>query len=875
MRIEHPERVERTMSSHPLTLCAIALLASLSTARTVPAAELISRTDLSSHVSADGPSSGPFAVSADGRFVIYASRAGNLTSGDINGRRDLFVQDRSNGAVERIDTGDDVAAEISAIGVAGISADGRFVVFNSSSAALAGEPTNGNGQVFRLDRSNAALTVLSRGTDGLAGNGSSTTGNSSADGRFSVFSSFADNLPGGAVTVEQIYVHDANDGSLRRVSITSGGAAGNGNSRRPKISADGRYVLFLSEASDLIVGDTNFREDLFLHDLQLGTTQRASVSTTGAQLAEPSPIPGVRFFGLTCSLNHLSADGRYAIFASRTAIDPADTNNIPDVYRFDRDSGTTTRISADLPPLMDAYNQCPTISADGHRVAWLVAGADPAGPAFEYHVRDDGSAQRLVLRHATIDNPASDFMLTLSGDGSGLFFANGDLMPERREARVFRVSATTSAVQVVSEPPPSSFGPYANDHSNDRYQAAGNAVSPSISADGRYVTFASQASNLVAGDTNGVADVFVHDRLTRTMRRISLRSDGSESNCSSGAPTITADASHVVFGSCGALAAPATGTQNEIYRYAIATDTVELVSVDASGARADGASESPHVSADGTVVAFASCATDLTSTAMTGCQGYTRHLPSATTALISRNDAGTPATNPAGRRIQSLRVSASGRFVAFASYALNLVSGDTNGQADAFVHDRTTQTTVRVSVASDGTQSNTGAFPYGVSDDGRRIVFTASGVSNLVPGMTTAQTRVFLRDRATSTTRLIAVPGDTEHGGDWPFLSDDGLRLVFVSTTADSGMSASDDRGRGKVFLFDDTDGSYRPLTWYPVPAAAGLTQAPQLSANGRFVTFNSTRTDLDPSDGNGAFTDVFLIDLDEHLFADGFDSAR
>jgi Tol biopolymer transport system component len=850
------------------------LLAAAAASAAAPAAELVNRTGIAAHIDADGSASGPFGVSTDGRFVIYASRAGNLVAGDINGRRDLFVHDRTTGVITKIDTGDAIADEVPITGTAGVSGDGRFVVFGSRAAALVNEPTYGVGQAYRLDRSTGTVTLLSRGLDGLAGGSPSSLGNISADGRFSVFSSFAANLTGGTSSRDQIYVHDANSGALRRVSVTGSGTAGNGNSNRPQISADGRYVLFMSEASDLIAGDTNFREDLFLHDLQLGTTQRASVSTTGAQLAEPSPVPGVRFFSLSCSLNNLSADGRFVIFASATAIDPSDTNHLPDVYRFDRISGTTQRISADLPASLLAYNQCPTIAADGQRVAWLVAGAGPAGPVFEYHVRDDGNPQQLVLSHATPESPASDFSLALSGDGNGLFFANGYLTPESRHTYVFRVDTTNGDLERVSTTPPSSYGPYANDHSNDFSQGAGNAVSSSVSADGRYVAFASQASNLVVGDTNGVADIFVRDRRTGTTQRISRRADGLESDCASGAPTISTDASTIVFVSCGALAAPATGTQQEIYRYSLATGAIELVSVAANGARADKASSSPHVSADGHIVAFASCATDLTATPLAGCHAYVRDMSSSSTMLISRNDAGEPAANPPNGRTQSVRVSGSGRFVVYASAAPNLVADDTNNNYDAFVHDRDTATTRRASVASDGSEGNASAFPYGVSDDGERIVFT-SDATNLATDTTPARIRVYLRDRTASTTRVLAIPGDAEKTGGWPFLSTDGLRVVFINATADSGMSAFDDRGRAKLFLFDDADDSYRALTWYAAPAAPGATEAPRLSADGRYVVFNSTRTDLDPADGNGAFTDVFLIDLDEHLFADGFEPSR
>ncbi len=834
-----------------------------------PPAELVSLTDIAARIEADGSSTGPFGISPNGRFVLFASTAGNLVSGDINGRRDLFVHDRTTGDVARIDTGED-APELAVLGAAGVSDDGRYVVFDSRSASLVNEPTNGVDQVYRLDRSNGTVTMLSRSSSSGAGVSSSNAGNVSADGRFSVFSSAASNLPGGTSPYEQIYVHDANDGSLRLASVAAGGAAGGGNSSRPQLSADGRYVLFLSEAENLIAGDTNFREDLFLHDLQSGMTQRVSVSTTGAQLPEPSPTPGVRFFSLGCSLTNLSHDGRYAVFATSAAVDPADSNGLPDVYRFDRTTGATQRVSADQPPGQFAYSQCAAVSADGQRIAWLALDSVAGAQLFTYYIRDTGANQHAVHSHTAPELAPTESSLALAGDGSALIFASSHVEPDRREAQLFRADTASGTVQAIGTTPPSSVGPFANDHSNDRFQGAGNAVSASVSADGRYVAFASQASNLVAGDTNGAADVFVRDRQSGTTRRVSVQDDDGESTCASAKPTLSADARFVVFDSCGALAAPASGTQREVYRYTLASGLVELVSIAADEGAADGASEGAHISADGRFVAFTSCATDLTSTSISGCQVYVRDLQSAATSLVSRNDAGEPALNPANGRMQSVRISASGRFVAYASRAPNLAAGDTNNQADAFVHDRDNATTYRASVTTNGAQGDWGSYPYGVSDDGERIVFTSLS-TNFAAGATSARARVYLRDRSAAATRVLALSGDAEKSGDWPALSADGRRIAFVTAATDSGMSAFDDSGRAKLILFDDADGSYRPLTWYAAAAAAGAIEAPRFSADGRFVVFNSTRSDLDPADGNGAFTDVFLTDLMDRLFADDF----
>ena len=188
----------------------------------------------------------------------------------------------------------------------------------------------------------------------------------------------------------------------------------------------------------------------------------------------------------------------------------------------------------------------------------------------------------------------------------------------------------------------------------------GNDVSSvlSISADGRYVAFTSNASNLVPGDTNGFGDIFVYDRQTDTIERVSVASDGTQGNDRSVAPSISADGRYVAFVSYASNLVPGdTNGASDIFVYDRQTDTIERVSLAADGTEGDRASDSPSISADG-------------------------------------------------------------RYVAFVSYASNLVSGDTNGETDVFVYDRQTDTIERVSVASDGTQAN--GYSHTTLDQRRR-----------------------------------------------------------------------------------------------------------------------------------------------------------
>lgn len=827
--------------------------------------ELVSRTDIPAHIEADGSAIGPGDVSASGRFVVFASTASNLVDGDRNGIADLFVHDLDTGATERVNVASDGSeTDGSAYFRAGVSDDGRYVVFSSADATLVTEPTFGREQVYRRDRVAGTTQLLSRGSNGLAGDFSSTMGNISADGRYSVFYSSA-NLNSMPTGYPQVYRHDAVSNTLELVSATPAATPGSHMSWNPQVSDDGRYVVFLSFATDLVAGDTNARMDLFLRDMQLGTTQRASVSSDGSQVMD---LGSIEYF-LSCSVNLVSGDGRYVVFATEAAADPTDTNGAPDIYRFDRVAGTTQRISHTVGTVAPYINNlCPTISADGERIAWWShAGYYMLGTSALY-LRDLGAGTlRPLLTHAMPNPLFVDSMLALPGDGRGLFFTSSILMPGGRYSQLYRFDTDSNLLARLGGSPASAFGPFANDHSNDTMQPVG-VGGASASADGRFIAFASLASNLVVADTNSVADIFLRDRMTGTTQRISARSDGSQSNCASEAPSIDPDGRYTVFTSCGALAAPAAGTQREVYRYDRITAGIELISVGPAGQRANGDSYDTHLSNDGRIVGFASCATDLLAGATTSCQAFARDMLAGTTQLISRN----AASQPADRPVRGVRVTGSGQYVLFNSAATNLVAGDTNNQFDVFAHDRAGQITQRVSIASDGSQGNSGAFLGNASWSGRQIVFTSTA-TNLAPGTTTARNRIYLRDLDALATSLIAVPGDTNKSGKWPSLSADGTRVVFVNDGANSGMSSFNDSGRDKLYLFDQPSGSYRALTWFERAGSDTFTNTPRFTADGTKIVFDSTRADLVKDDGNGAFTDVFLLHLADGIFADDFEA--
>jgi Tol biopolymer transport system component len=423
-------------------------------------------------------------------------------------------------------------------------------------------------------------TRVSVASDGTQGNGDSgDSGTSiSADGRFVAFYSDASDLvPGDTNTASDVFVHDRQTGQTTRVSVASDGTQGNYESRYPSISADGRFVAFDSSASNLVPGDTNGYRDVFVHDRQTGQTTRVSVSGDGTQGNSNTGFP----YGPS-----VSADGRFVAFdSSASNLVPADTNGYRDVFVHDRQTGETTRVSVSSNGTQgDSGSYDPSISADGRFVAF-----------YAY-------ASNLVF-----------------GDTNGL----EDIFVHDRQTGVTeRVSAPTTGGG----------------------QSKGESYYPSISADGRYVAFWSYASNLVLGDTNGCDDVFVRDRLTGQTTRVSVSSDGTQGNSYSYGPSISTDGRYVMFHSYASNLVPDdTNACGDVFMRDRQTGETMRVSVSGDGTQGNGESRYPSISADG-------------------------------------------------------------RFVAFDSSASNLVSGDTNGYRDVFVHDRwVTGTISLIKAQPDGT----------------------------------------------------------------------------------------------------------------------------------------------------------------------------
>ena len=266
-----------------------------------------------------------------------------------------------------------------------------------------------------------------------------------------------------------------------------------------------------------------------------------------------------------------------------------------------------------------------------------------------------------------------------------------------------------------------------------------------MSPDGRYIAFSSHANNLVADDTNGFQDVFLRDQLNGTTERISVASDGSQGNRRSAGQSISADGQTLAFVSeASNLVAGDTNDFTDVFVHNRVSGTTERVSIASNGAQAiGGRSGGMEISANGQVVAFSSTATNLVSGDTNNYTDVFIHDRSnASTERVSLNYDGTQL----GDDSYSASISADGRYVAFFSYAHSLDIGNVDWwYSDVFVYDRLTSTTELISLSSEGVQSNEESYNATISADGRFVSFE-SYAPELVPNGS-YRYDVFVRDR--------------------------------------------------------------------------------------------------------------------------------
>lgn len=366
----------------------------------------------------NGASHAP-SISGDGRFVVFHSLASNLVAGDANGELDVFVRDREAGTTELVSVATGGAQANSISYDTAITPDGRIVAFQSFASNLVDGDSNGAVDVFVRDRAAGTTERVSVATGAVEANGGSAVPAISADGRLIAFQSQASNLvPGDANGAWDVFVHDREAGTTERISTATGGVEGDGDSLGPEISADGHHVAFYSRASNLVPGDRNDAEDVFVHDREARITERVSVTVAGAEGDLGSFVPTI------------SADGRLVAYESfATNLVPGDANAETDIFVHEREARTTERVSvaADGGEL-NGRSMRAGVSADGRLVAFdsyasnLVPGNPEEG--VDVYVRDRGPA--IGVGSLTAGGPADELSISGWASFSGAVVASSD-----------------------------------------------------------------------------------------------------------------------------------------------------------------------------------------------------------------------------------------------------------------------------------------------------------------------------------------------------------------------------------------------------------------------------------------------------------------
>ncbi len=862
-----------------------AVLIAITAGITLPAMagpfELLSAADPTqgSTAAGNGDSWAPM-VSPNGRYILFASAANDLVLITNNPptpisspfKLNVFLRDRTKGTTTL------VSANFAGLGggnggslPADVSADGGYVAFESSASDLVPGDTNNANDVFVRDLTNGVTRLVSAGVDGSVGNGASHSATMTPDGRYVAFVSAASNLVLDDTNgIPDVFIHDLQGGSNILVSVgavSAGAVLGymTSSSESPDITPDGRYVAFFSTATNLVPGVQTVAE-VYVRDVVGGTTRRASANGRVALSSAQGTTNGVcynhiisadgQFVGYEVSrapgssvltpgiiLRHNMSSGQTDV-VSTNAFVPAmpyeDIHNLemtPDgrfiafvantngtsgattcIHVWDDQTGTATLASGNLSQAVPAKSLCdkPVLSTNGQFVAFLSSATNMVTNAIlgDFHAyRRDLQAGVTVLLDADANGVGSplnpETLLGLSADGRLAAFecAEGSLVPANREhgSDIFLRDVATGAGELISARDPALYPLTPNGSST--FSAC------SFSADGRYLTFASEANNLVSNDTNTCRDVFLRDLAAGANALVSADTNGFSGGGLSTEPSISADGRYVAFISgANNLVAGDINNAADVFVRDMQAGATTLISLKVGGsAPGNKHSYSPVISGNGRYVMFLSKATDLASGSFSGAENlFVRDLQMGATYALTT----------AG--VVSASMTPDGQYVSYITAA--------TGSGTLYVWDSPTKTKTTITTAS-------GLATVMISPDGNRIVYSATA-------------GLHLRDRVESTTTSIGPALSGSHPG--LRFSGDSRLLVYTRLVNNTNQ----------VYLYD-CQAATSLLVSHRHDAVVGATGAsdwPDISPDGRFVAYRSAATDLVAGATNG-IPAIFLYD--------------
>ena len=895
--------------------------------------ELVSRAAGTTTTQANGDSFNP-AISGNGQFIAFLSLATNLVPGqiDTNQSYDVFLFDRLSGITQLVSRAAGTTTTTSSHGSGNyqgspeISTDGRWIAYDGFSTDLVpGQTdTNNSWDVFLFDQLTGITHLVSKaaGTSSTTGNHYSQRPALSSDGQILTFQSLSTNLVDGQVDTNQdidIFVFDLRSGITQLVSRATGTTTTTANQSshsyiKSGISADGQWITFSSHATNLITGqiDTNRTSDIFLFNRLSGITELVSHHAGAIN----STCDGFSFY------SSLSSDGSWVVFQSSGSNLVSNQMNARigdygDIFLYNRLSGVTqlvSRAAGTSTTTGNRQSRSPEISANGQWVVFqsfatnLVPGQATSisynpGATFVYD-RVTETTKLAGLDSASTPTTGNGYSRepAISADGNWIAFDSTatnliEGITDIPNPDVFLVDRNTMTPTLVTRHFPGAASQTGLGKSTLDFMWRPRLFElarwtsenrQSMSSDGRYIVFSSDAPNLVPGQIRTSYysyNIFVRDQVTQTTTLVS-RADGTtvtEGNEYSNVPAISADGRWIVYTSLATNLVPGQIDVNQkpnIFLYDRLTGITEIVSREAGTTATAGNSDSrtPAISADGRFIVYSSQSVNLVPDFIDQTPEnddiFVYDRLTRTTELVSRA-AGTTATTGNGASF-SPAISDDGKFIVFQSRATDLVSGQTTvnaGQSDIFVVDRETKTTTLVSRAA-GTTTTTGnnwsRLPK-ISATGQFITFI-SIATNLVPSQTDTNggSDVFVFDQASGFVQLVsrAVGTSTSTGNGYslnPAISGDGNFIAYSSLATNLVSNQSDTNGELDVFVFNRVSGTTQlvsRMTGKDQTTGNAASTTPMLGANGQLIAFESVATNLAPgqTDVNGT-SDVFVFD--------------
>jgi len=832
--------------------------------------------------------------SPDGTKVAFSSLASNLVPDDTNGLYDVFVKDLTTGAITRVSTDAGGAQGDGGSDVVVFSPDGTKVAFWSASSNLVPGDTNGNPDIFVKDLTTGAITRVSTDAGGAQGhNGSSSIPVFSPDGTKVAFWSASSNLvPGDTNYSVDIFVKDLVTGAITRISTDAAGAQGNDSSLRPVFSPDGTKVAFMSYASNLVPGDTNYSSDIFVKDLTTGAITRISTDAAGAQLDGASLGPAFSPDGTRVAFQYSNPDaGVTGIFikdispistATATLTDDAAKAALSatgSLYFTDADAGDTHTVT--VAPQAGALG---TLTAT---VVPVAGGADHID--WSYAVNTDAIASldagqnRTETFTLTLDDGqggtvSRDVTVTLNGiedapvitvpsavsfaeNGTGVVLAGFATDPDG-DALTYTLSGADAGLFNLAADGTLTFKA-APDFEAPKDAGGNNVYDVVLNASDGTLSDSKAVAITVTDVAENAAPEWVSGGGGGGITLVSTNAAGEPGYSANAAPVFSPDGTKVAFSSIASnLVSGDTNDMPDIFVKDLATGAIARVSTSAAGAEGNGISYDPVFSPDGSKVAFYSSASNLVPGDTNGAWDiFVKDLTTGAITRVSTNAAGAQANSASSTPV----FSPDGTKVMFYSDAFNLVASDTNNATDIFVKDLETGAITRVSTDATGAQGNGSSYgPFGApafSPDGTKVVFY-SQASNLVPGDSNNTSDIFVKDLTTGAITRVSTNaggGEGNGGSQAPTFSSDGTKVAFASGA--SNLVPGDTNNTSDIFVKDLTTGAITRISTDAAGAQGNYASyGPVFSPDGTNIAFYSYASNLVP--GDTGLPDIFVKDL-------------